>query len=221
VCQDCVLDSACGPSCGACGAPTPFCIAGACRQCRTADDCPATWACGADGACIDPCAGTLGCAADYTPSGLKCSTAKVIGRTVAAGGINIDGDTTGDGDDDNLPSLGVTPECWDAQVDDFFRVYVRPGDKLTAIGRPLYSLYQMSLKLYRGTSCAANWKNDLVDCQWKAGDGNPETITWTAATAGWVTIVVDGASAFDTEEDWGPYRLTVNLACADANCCCR
>lgn len=219
-CEACDLDEACGPACEACASPAPFCLGGACRQCRTAEDCPADWACGLDGACMDPCAGTLGCADDRTPDGRKCSTAKVLGRTAVALGISVNGDTTDQGGDDDLPS-GSPPDCWDGQDDQMYRVYLRTGDRLDLTATPLEADYQMSLKVYRGTACDDNWKNDLVACQWKGGDGKAQSIAYTATAAGWVTVVVDGASAFDAEYDFGPYRLSATLACADANCCCR
>jgi hypothetical protein len=213
-----VLDTACGPSCAPCGTATPFCISGACRQCRTAGDCTAGWACGADGACIDPCTGTLGCASDMSPSGLKCSAAKVIGRTIAVNTLVIDADTTGDGNNDDQ---ATSTDCWDANADDMFKVWMRKGDSLAVTATPLESDFDLSLKIYRGTACASNGTTDLVKCWHSAGDGSAENGQYTALADGWATIVVDGESAFSDQYDWGQYRLWTKLTCVDANCCCR
>ena len=174
--------------------------------------------CGSSGSCID-CTGTLGCADDRTPNAKTCATARTLGRTPVAVGLIVIGDTTGQGDDDNLPS-NATPECFDAQEDQMYRVYLRAGDRLNVTATPLPSTYTMSLKLYRGSACASNWKSDLITCQW-GGDGDAKSAAYTATSAGWVTIVVDGASAFSEDEDWGPYDLAVKLTCVDEACCCR
>jgi len=218
-CIPCDTDDACGLSCIPCPVATPFCRSGACRQCRGDSDCPAYWRCNAEGTCFDPCAGTQGCASDLAPAGKTCATPKVVGRTAAAAGFTTSGDTTNQGNNDDLPSIGG-PDCWDARYDLFYRVWLRAGDDLTLTATPKTSTFQVSLKLYRGTSCAASWKTDLLSCRYDAGDGKPETITWRADQAGWYTVVVDGASAFDDQQDWGPFTLKVGLGCVDSDCCC-
>ena len=226
-CVGCTTPAACGASCLPCQAPTSYCHAdGHCAQCQPANagaDCPAGWACGADGACLDPCAGTPGCFTDTkTPNGTKCSTAWVLGRKQIATGIQVSGDTTDRGDDDDLPSspVGSGPDCWDANWDDAYKVYLFAGEVVQVTAVPLSPTFTLSLKLYRGTLCAANWAADLVTCQWKAGDGGTETYTYTATADGWVSIVVDGASAFDDEGDWGPYTLSVKLTTTLLGACC-
>jgi len=218
-CVPCDTDDACGLSCVSCPAGTPFCRSGACRQCRTDEDCPPNWRCDAQGTCVDPCAGTQGCGSDLAPGGGTCATAKVVGRTSAALGFTINGDTTNQRDNDDLPPFSG-PDCWDAQDDLFYRVWLRAGDTISLTATPKVSTYNLSLKLYRGTSCASAWKTDLLSCHYDASDGKAETITYQAAQAGWYTVVVDGASGFDEEQDWGPFTLKVGLACAEANCCC-
>ena len=149
---------------------------------------------------------------------LKCSNAKVIGRTVARDSLGVDGDTTGDGNDDDLPTL---EDCWDANADDMFKVYLRKGDTLAVTATPLVSDYDLSLKIYRGTACDDNGMTDVVKCWHSAGNGKAESGQYTAAADGWATIVVDGESAFSEELDWGTYRLVATLTCVDAGCCCR
>jgi hypothetical protein len=186
-------------------------------DCLSDADCPALEHC-AGNACVPDCT-AQGCATDTGPDGLKCGTAKVIGRLAAAAGYQTTGDTTGDGNDDDLPSFGG-PDCWDAQVDDFFRIWLNAGDQITVVGDPIPADYELSLKLYKGTSCKSAWQTDLIACEWNNGDGKPETIVHAAVQAGWFTIVVDGASAFSDQYDWGPYSLAVSLSCVDAGCCC-
>jgi hypothetical protein len=217
-CQTCDIPEACGAACGACSVATPYCVAGGCRQCRTAGDCAPGAVCSPSGTCID-CTGTLGCASDSAPDGKKCSTAKVLGRKVLVPWFTVSSDTTGKGYDDDLPS-GSPPDCWDAQVDVMYKVFLRTGDTLNVTATPLTADYTMSLKLYRGTTCAGNWRADLITCQWGADNGGSETASYTATSAGWVTIVIDGASGFSDEGDWGLFSLTTKLTCADEACCC-
>jgi hypothetical protein len=176
------------------------------------------WTCTGEGVCLDPCLGTLGCTSDSTPDGKTCSKAKVIGRKVAMAGTTVTGDTTNQGNNDDLPSFGT--DCWDGQVDVFYRVWLRVGDRLNLTATPLESDYRMSLKLYRGTSCKSNYESDMVTCQHKNGDGKAESIVYTATNTGWHTIVVDGASSFSEEGDWGRYSLAVSITCNDVGCCC-
>lgn len=219
-CEGCDTPAACGPNCVPCAAPTPLCRAGqACVQCTRDADCPTTQYCTGSWTCADRCFGALGCVSDNVPDGRKCSTAKVVGRKVAVAGIRIAGDTTDHGNNDNLPSIGG-PDCWDGQVDDFYRVFLMTGDRLAVTATPLSSTYQLSLKLYRGTVCKDNWKADFITCQWKGGDNKPQSFVHIAAADGWHTIVVDGASAFDEERDWGPYNLDIKLDCVGPLCCC-
>lgn len=237
----------CGPQCLACGGAKPHCLDGACVLCNSPAACgPACQPCsGGSGLCLpagtgcveclddgdcDPaehCAGNAcvpdctaqGCTTDGAPSGNKCSTAKIIGRVPAAAGYQVSADTTGDGDNDNLPSFGG-PDCWDAQVDNFYRLWFNTGDLLTVTADPVPADFNLSLKLYRGTTCDDNWEDDLLACEWDNDGGKAETIVHAATQDGWHTLVVDGASAFSDQYDWGAYSLSVTLACADAGCCC-
>ena len=85
---------------------------------------------------------------------------------------------------------------------------------------PQSTTYQLSLKLYRGTTCEDDWKADMITCQWKGGDNKPQTYTHIASQDGWITIVVDGASGGNEEAEWGPYLLDVKLDCVGPLCCC-
>ena len=88
----------------------------------------------------------------------------------------------------------------------------------TRIADPVESDYQLSLKAYYGTGC--DDKDNLIKCAWDEDDGDQESIIHTAAQDDWVTIVVDGASGFSDEYDWGHYDLAVTLICTDQGCCC-
>ncbi|MFH1532604.1 MAG: hypothetical protein ABIK09_17910 [Pseudomonadota bacterium] len=249
VCVPCTASDPghCGPTCLACGGGTPHCQGGACALCNSAGACgPSCQPCGgalawcppdgsgcvecttdaqcgamehcAAGSCVPDCS-AQGCTSNLTTSGNKCAQARVIGRTeanVAAGAFQISGDTTNDGDDDNLPSWGV--DCWDAQDDNFYRLWLNTGDQVIIVADPVESDYQLSLKAYQGTGCED--LDNLIKCAWDEDDGDPESIIHTAGQDDWVTIVVDGASGFSEEGDWGHYDLAVTLICADSGCCC-
>ena len=112
-CEGCDTAEACGPTCVACVAPNDICRNGeACVACLSDADCEATQYCTGSWTCADRCFGALGCVSDNAPTGLKCSTAKIVGRKTAVAGTRISGDTTDDGDDDNLPSIGT--DCWNS-----------------------------------------------------------------------------------------------------------
>jgi hypothetical protein len=78
----------------------------------------------------------------------------------------------------------------------------------------------MSLKLYKGTQCKANWKEDFILCEYKSNTSRVETFTHVALVEGWYTIVADGQRSFEEDEDWGPFRLIIELDCQDSACCC-
>jgi hypothetical protein len=155
-----------------------------------------------------------------TPDGDKCSTARVIGRTDAIQGFQASGNTTSHKNDDDLPSslLGTDPDCWDANNDDMYKVWLVEGDVLKVTATPLWNEFDLSLKLYRGTACKANWEADLVTCQHGKSSGKAEAYTYAATSDGWISIVVDGESAMD--DDWGPYELVVSIQEAVSGACC-
>lgn len=223
-CANCSTTEACGPTCETCDSARHYCLSTAvgCVECRDSTDCLTNWTC-IDYACSDMCQGIQGCASDNGPNGEECGKAKVIGRTAAMAWFTVNGDTENDGDDDNLPSKSIfapdNPDCWDAEDDNFYRIYLKGGDKITVVATPLDSYYNLSLKLYRGTSCKNNWENDFITCKYDESDGDPEIFTHTAQTEGWYTMVVDGNSATD-DDDNGPYQLNVTLTCGINGCCC-
>jgi hypothetical protein len=159
------------------------------------------------------------CASDNSPDSKSCATAKIVGRTQALQGVVLEGDTTNHRNKDDLPSFGG-PSCWDAKFDAFFRVYLLEGEKLKATLTPLKSQFAMSLKLYKGTQCKANWKEDFILCEYKSNTSRVETFTHVALVEGWYTIVADGQRSFEEDEDWGPFRLIIELDCQDSACCC-
>lgn len=229
-CVGCTTPAACGPSCVPCSPPTPYCFMGDhCVECQpetASTDCPPNWWCDANGICTDPCAGTSGCITDTISSnGTKCATAWVLGRKDLAKGLTISGNTSGRKNDDDLPSKTIftpnNPDCWDANEDDAYKVWMFAQDVLSVTAKPLSPTFDLSLKLYKGTSCAPTWQTDLITCQWHADDGQSESYTYVASNDGWVSIVVDGASAFTDEGDFGPYSLTAKLVCSGLKCCCQ
>jgi hypothetical protein len=249
VCVPCTASDPahCGPSCLACGGGAPHCQGGACALCNTAAACgPSCQPCGGalawcppDGAacvecfedahcgpqehcaaqsCVPDCS-AQGCVSDLSPDAKKCAKAKIVGRTAAdanAGAFLISGDTTDDGNDDDLPSFGV--DCWDAQDDNFYRIWLNAGDQVILVADPQEADFKLSLKAYQGTVCDST--DTLIECAWDEGNGAPESILHTASADGWITIVIDGASGFNDQYDWGHYDLSVTLLCADAGCCC-
>jgi len=178
--------------------------------------------CAADESCV-PGVGCSACSAMGCAGGggdgEECGSAIVVGRTAAMGGAVFDGDTTGDGDDEDVSS-SLGSDCWDAKYDNFYRVYLVAGDRLDVALDVMESDFDAMLKLYSGTNCAGGGTDDLLSCTNDGFDGRDESFSYTAAADGWYTIVVDGRLAFNDDYDWGRYRLTVTLACSDAGCCC-
>jgi hypothetical protein len=199
--------------------PTPFCRADGqnCAECLADPDCTEPDTHCENDVCVPDCL-AQGCVTDNNPDGEDCAHAKIVGRLDAINLVTYSGDTTGDGDDDDLSTNDS--DCWDAKYDNFFRIYLIAGDQLDA---DLYGLeweFDAMMKLYSGTDCADNGENDLISCTNDGGDGNDESLTYVAPADGWYTLVVDGRSAFSNEEDYGYYDLDIVLTCVDTNCCC-
>jgi len=220
-CQLCNADQRCGSDCTPCGAPTPYCTADGkgCVACLDDSHCAAADHC-ANGACVPDCV-AQGCESNDAPDAKKCSTAKIVGREQASIWRVYTGDTTSMGSDDDLPTTLFDPgpdDCWDANNDAMYRIYLVAGDTLTAKLQQGGSDYDLMLKLYTGTACDDNKWADLIDC-WDDNAGSyKEQLDHTATADGWYTIVVDGRSG--PSDDYGPYTLTVSLACKFSNCCC-
>lgn len=170
------------------------------------------------GKCVLPCAPSC-CAGDWTPNAKKCSTAIVVGRPAAAALATWSGDTTGDGNDDDVSS-SLGSSCWDAKYDNFYRIYLIAGESMTATLTPKASSFDAMLKLYKGTGCKAGG-DELIACTHSKGDGGVETFTWVATSTGWFTVVVDGRMAFEEDLDYGPYTLAIKLACIEPGCGCQ
>jgi hypothetical protein len=217
-CALCNIAEACGPQCVSCVTPQPFCLDGkACAECLDDSVCAPEDHCQA-GECVPDCYVPSGCAGDSGPSGEKCGEAKVIGRKEAASGYAFKGDTWDDWNNDDLGSWDT--DCWDANSDNFFRIYLLAGEKLTVTLTPLEWAFDSMLKLYQGTKCDAD-EDLLLGCFDQGWDGEPDTIdAYSAQADGWHTIVVDGRSAFDEDGDFGEYTLSVKLVCSQPDCCC-
>lgn len=224
-CALCNTNEQCGPSCQPCNGK--LCAPGAagCVECLVDGDCAAGFVCDDAWHCIPDCVAPGGCANDLSPSGKKCSEAKVVGRPQAASTAHFTGDTYSQGNDDDLNYFLEHSECWDASYDHFYRMYLFPQETLTVSLVPKEAQFDAMLKLYTGTECdddsagifSANDKY-LIQCWNDDGDGDPEGFAYTVTAEGWHTIVVDGRQS--GEEDWGEYELDVTLSCSTDNCCC-
>jgi len=238
-CAACDLDDHCGTDCVKCESPTAHCLGGDhCVQCVVDGDCDGALVCDAGGSCVEcvvneDCAGGLfcdkgtctdvcnsaeGCLTDEAPDGKKCAKAKVIGRKAALAGYVHNGDTTNDGNNDDLsfPLFQDKTECWDADADNFFRIYLYKGEALSATVIPDSQVDSM-MKVYHGIGCKAG--GDAYDCIENGDRGDPDVLAdWPAPADGWYTIVVDGRRSMD--DDYGPYTLQVSISCNDEHCCC-
>lgn len=169
-----------------------------------------------------------GCTSDLTPNGYKCSTAKVIGRVDAMTGYSEAVSITDSfKNSDDLPSSLFDPpdlpdddvKCWDALNDAFWRVWLFAGETLTATLSAVQSDYDPMMKLYKGTTCKANWEQDLIHCYQNGGTGKGETLSHKATVDGWYTVVVDGRHSSDLAE--GKFTFKLSVTCKDAGCCCQ
>jgi hypothetical protein len=221
-CASCNIISACGPGCGVCGGAAPYCAgpAAGCVACLSNDHCPAGYSC-LSNVCQDPCSGVQGCATDIGPNASTCAKARILGRkdAITAIGAKINGDTNTTNNSDDLPSpLFGSSECWDAQSDQFYRVWLVAGETLTATVDPTDFDFDIMLKLYVGTLCESG--GDPLKCMNDKGDGTNETLTQSISTTGWHTIVVDGVYAFSDDYDYGPYALTMKITSNQKPLCC-
>ncbi len=219
-CTVCNTDASCGPTCQPCAGATPMCRPDGqgCIACLLDEHCGANFHCD-NGACIPNCA-AQGCTGVLTEA-KKCSSPIVVGRLEAKTGKVYTGDTYNDGNDDDQDSpLFGSSLCWDAQADNFYRIYLVAGDVLVVNLTTTKATFDTMLKLYRGTTCDGNGDADLVSCYNGKSDGGAETINYTATADGWFTVVVDGRMAGTEDADFGPYSISISLSCGYANCCC-
>lgn len=226
-CTLCAADDSCADSCAPCQAPTPHCLpsGAACVACLDTSQCPPDHTCEENG-CKPNCA-AQGCATDLSEGGKKCKDPFIVGRLDAAVGKSFAGDTENASDDDDLNYFMEHLECWDASSDNFYRIYLMPGDALSVTLKPQVDAWNAMLKIYNGTECDDDdagifSKNDkyLIKCFDSKDSGVPVSFNHVAATEGWYTVVVDGKLSGFEEEDYGPYTLDIKLTCADAGCCC-
>lgn len=218
-CVYCDTVDNCGPKCDPCAGNTPFCRPDGtgCVECLGNPDCTAPDTHCDNFVCVPDCL-AQGCATDNSPSGEECGNAKIVGRLDASTTISYSGDTTGDGDDDDLSGGGSV--CYDAKYDNFYRIYLITGDELVVDLHSLEFDFDAMLKLYSGTDCADNGESDLISCYNGGGNGSSEGFTYTATADGWYTVVVDGRYAFSDDYDYGNYTIDLSLTCTQANCCC-
>lgn len=151
-----------------------------------------------------------------------CGNARIIGRSIAktTSGFTMNADTCSASNDHDLPS---TDDCWDANADHSYKIYLRAGEtaaiQLTTGDPCSYSVsdWDATLKLYTNlTVCNNENKNEYDYCQKYITSMHSKSFTATVDT--WLYIIVDGSSAFDDE---GDYTLTVKLQnCVTAGCNC-
>ncbi len=231
-CTLCNSDSSCGPTCSQCPAGTPFCRPDGqgCVQCLFQADCPGGTYCtpiATCGECLDDsqclpaeyCGGyqclpdkpTEACPGNLSPDGATCPNAKIIGRTsVANKEKSFSGSTSMTGSSDDVPG------CDDTGNEDYYRIYLEPGDKLDLTLSPS-SNYDAILKVYLGTDCDNSGTTDMIICRDSSGTGFDETYSFMVVTPGWYSLVVDGGG-FD--DDYGSYGLDVKVTCTTSTCTC-
>jgi hypothetical protein len=167
------------------------------------------------------CAGDPGCpppvesCANGAQNRRDCSGARIIGRTIAAGGFVIDTDTCSAWDefDDS------DDECWDAGGDHAYRLYMRTGEVATIHYENSWACYSSdwydgTIKIFENSGCADTACTSKVFCRDFLGELDT---SYVAVRDGWIIIVVDGTTAFDDE---GDYTLRVDLACSEPGCEC-
>ncbi len=218
-CVGCTTAAACGPTCGACDAAKPHCggATAGCVACLSNDHCTGGNVCTGN-ACVPPCGDVQGCATNVTTSGEKCGTAWVIGRkdALTTAGFKKTADTTNANDDDNLSTNDS--DCWDAQGDHMYRIWLIAGETLKVTSTPSPFDFDLMMKFYVGVACKSG--GSPVFCTDAGYDGKAETFTHVAAVTGWHTIVVDGRMAFSDDYDYGPYTLVAKLTGNKSPQCC-
>lgn len=228
-CTLCNENSRCGSSCSACPGLTPLCrLDGTgCVACLSDVDCAVYYHCTESGTCQPNCT-AQGCQSDTSKNGEECGKEWVIGRVQAVGTVQYDRDTEDAGDDDDLGYFLGHEDCWDASYDHFYKIWLRPGDviSVTMTNKDTTEVFDAMLKLYDGpTECEVGGflevgDDNLVSCYDNGDDGENEQFTHQAQVEGWHWVIADGRQSGSDETDWGPYRLSVTLTCADAGCCC-
>ncbi len=224
-CTLCNEHHRCGLSCTPCQGTTPLCSPDGtgCVQCLGDEHCESNEHC-AGGECRANCT-AQGCQSDTSTSRKRCNEEWTIGRLPATSTIVWDGNTTNQGNNDDIGTFfnpGPT-KCWDAGPDQMYRIWLRPGDHFTVHLKNLTSTFDAMLKFYHGPSAchigSGVGDDNLVDCYNQTTAGKDEGFSHTATKEGWHYLVVDGRRSMD--DDWGAYRLTLTLVCAEPGCCCQ
>lgn len=200
------------PSC----ASAPQNVGGSCDDGNAATDfdvCLADGTCRGDEGCPPPAEACV----NGSESREGCSNARTISRLAASsGGWSITDDTCRGRDRSD-----ESGSCYDAGYDHMYRIYMREGELITArliAGRGCDTTWwDATLKIYESTSGCGDTgcpREQRYYCEDYVDD---ETARHTATKDGWVTIIVDGSTAFD---DDGDYQLIVGLGCRDGDCSC-
>ena len=86
--------------------------------------------------------------------------------------------------------------------------------RLETMGGRCYGTWYATLRIMESGGCDDTSCGSTAYCDYLERD---QTANYTAPQDGWVIIVADGSHASD---DYGDYRLTVNLTCRREGCEC-
>ena len=185
-CTFCATDAFCGQNCEPCN--------GMCVNYGTTSYC---------------CAVDAGkCASVPTALGNRCTDAAIIGRTNAqntfTGKYNFDG------------ASNENSTCGGSYFDVHFKIYLLPGETVTATAAPTSSSQRLSLRATApGATCDDGACSSQVGCHNPNANNATVTLTITATRVGWHTFKIDNRNG--TYRD---FNLTVKLTCNNGDCNC-
>ena len=212
----------CGASCGACEGATPYCASdgSGCVACAEDAHCGAGEMCW-NGNCVPDCF-ALGCPSAAGMGVDTCLSPQVIGRVDAIGGTSLSGTLDLQTNDDDIRPIRTCGGA-DQGRDNFYQIYLVPGDRIDVAVDVDATSYETTLKLYQGQGCNAGESAELVVCAKVTGEGEDapilpdQSFSYTADTLGWHVIVVDSGQWL---HPCPAYTLDVTLTCPHAACCC-
>lgn len=163
-------DDGCGGTCGSCTAPA---------------------ICDASGRCVGPICPVQGCTTG-THSRDRCANARVIGRATAAAssGYTIRDDTCHASHRDDT-------SCWDAGADQFYRIFLRAGERIDvhidigwACPACSSSWWYSTFQIYGSADSTDTTCATRLVCEESIDDSFNDA--FTATEDRWYMLVVDG-----------------------------